>query len=500
MDIKTKENSHKTILNATGIFGFAQVLKMLVSIVGSKFVAIFLGPLGIGIVGLLNNTIAIISSLTSFGINITGVREVSLANAENDQNKFSERFIVLQRWSIFTSILGALATIIFSKLLSKLTFGTTDYYFWFVILSVNFVFSNISTSRIALLQGLRMIKSIAISNVVASVLITLVTLPIYYYFKIEGIIAVILVSSLINLLVNFYFTRNIKISKIQLSLSDTFQKGKPLMKMGFLLSINVIFGQICSYLIKLFLNGSGSSAEILGLFEVSSVILISYVGLIFNAMGTDFYPRITEVKNNNAKVRELVNDQIEMGLLLITPAIIFLYFGGPIIIKILYSNHFLKVLLIFKAALFAVIIKAVIWPLAYVILAKGDNKLYFKQEFISDLFLLVSTVVFYHYLGLMGIGIASMIQFLLYAFYIIPILKNKYDFSIRKDTFRIIIFCFLIGISASAVSFSIDYPDAYYPLGLILVFSIFYSCKELNKRVAIYSYFIKIKNKFKRHE
>ena len=65
------------------------------------------------------------------------------------------------------------------------------------------------------------------------------------------------------------------------------------MKMGFLLSINVIFGQICSYLIKLYLNGSGSSAEILGLFEVSSVILISYVGLIFNAMGTDFYPRIT---------------------------------------------------------------------------------------------------------------------------------------------------------------------------------------------------------------
>jgi O-antigen/teichoic acid export membrane protein len=217
-------------------------------------------------------------------------------------------------------------------------------------------------------------------------------------------------------------------------------------------------------------------------------------------MGTDFYPRITEVKNNNAKIRELVNDQIEMGLLLITPAIIFLYFGGPIIIKILYSNNFLKVLLIFKAALFAVIIKAVIWPLAYVILAKGDNKLYFKQEIISDLFLLVSTVVFYHYLGLMGIGIASMIQFLLYAFYIIPILKNKYDFSIRKDTFQIIIFCFLIGISASAVSFFIDYPDAYFPLGFILVFSIFYSYKELNKRVAIYSYFIKIKNKFKRHE
>jgi len=500
MEIKSTENSHKTILNATGIFGFAQAMKMLVSIVGSKFMAIYLGPFGIGIVGLLNNTVSIISSLTNFGINITGVREVGLANAEKDQKKFSKRFIILQRWSFFTSILGTLATICFSKLLSKLTFGNTDYYFWFVILSVNFVFANLSASRIALLQGLRMIKSIAISNVVASVLITLVTVPIYYFFKLDGIIAVILVSSLINLTVNFYFTRNIKISKISLSIAETFQKGKPLMKMGFLLSINVIFGQICSFLIKLYLNGNGSSAQILGLFEVSSVILISYVGLIFNAMGTDFYPRIIEIQNDNTKINELVNDQIEVGLLLITPAIIFLYFCGPFIVELLYSNQFLGVLLVFKAALFALIIKAIIWPLAFIILAKGDNKLYFKQEIISDLFLLISTVFFYHYFGLEGIGIASLIQFVLYAFYIIPILKNKYNFYIRKDTFKIISVCILIGISASAITFIIDYPYAYFSLGLILVFSIFYSYIELNKRVDIISYFKKLKNKFKRHE
>lgn len=500
MEIINKENSHKTILNATGIFGFAQVMKMVVSIVGSKFVALFLGPFGIGIVGLLNNTIAIISSITSFGITITGVREMSLANTDRDQNKFSERFIVLQRWSIFTSVLGALVTIIFSKQLSILTFGNSYYYFWFVILSVNFVFANLTATRIALLQGLRMIKSIAISNVISSVLITLFSVPIYYFLKLDGIISVLLLSSIINLIVNIYFTRNIKIHNLSLSYYETFQKGKSILKMGFLLSINVIFGQICSYLIKLYLNGNGSNVEIVGLFEVSSVILVSYVGLIFNAMGSDFYPRITEVQNDNSKVRELVNDQIEMGLLLITPAIIFLYFCGPILVKTLYSDNFLGVLLIFKAALFAVIVKVVIWPLAFIILAKGDNKLYFKLEIISDIFLLFSTLFLYHLLGLIGIGIASLIQFMLYALYVIPILKNKYNFSIRKDTLKIILVCFFMGISASAITFTIDYPYAYYPLGLILVFSIFYCYIELNKRVAIYSYFKKIKNKFKRDE
>lgn len=500
MEVKHKENSHKTILKATGIFGFAQAMKMIVGVVGSKFVAVFLGPIGIGTVGLLNNTIAIIGSLTSFGINITGVREVSLARAENDENKFSERYIVLQRWSLLVGLFGAIVTIIFSKLLSKWTFGTSEYYFWFVILSVNFVFSSLTASRVALLQGLRMVKSIAISNVVASILITFVTVPIYYFFKFDGIITVIIMSSLLSLGVNFYFTQNIKINAVKISLSDTFRKGIPLMKMGFLLSINVIFGQICSYLIKIYLNGNGSTAEILGFFEVSSVILISYVGMIFNAMGTDFYPRITAIQCDNSKIKELVNDQIEIGLLLITPAITLLYFCAPVLIQAFYTKEFLGVLLILRAALFAVIIKAIIWPLAFIILAKGDNKLYFKQEILSDLFLLLSTVILHHFFGLVGIGIASLLQFIIYAFYIIAILKKKFDFGIRKNTFKVIIVSSLIGFASCLITFTIDYPYAYFPLGSIFIISTLYSYKELDKRIVLFSYYLKIKNKFKRNE
>jgi alginate O-acetyltransferase complex protein AlgI len=47
-------------------------------------------------------------------------------------------------------------------------------------------------------------------------------------------------------------------------------------------------------------------------------------------------------------------------------------------------------------------------------------------------------------------------------------LKNKYDFSIRKDTLKIILVCLLIGMAASAITFTMHYPYAYYPLGIIL--------------------------------
>ena len=498
--ISEKENSHKTILKATGIFGFAQVMKMIVGIIGSKFVAIFLGPIGIGTLGLLNNTISIIGSLTSFGLGITSVREVTLANSEKDENKFSERITVLQKLAIIIGFFGAIITLVFSKLLSIWTFGTPDYYYWFVLLSVNFIISSLTTVRFSIMQGLRMVKSIAFSNVISSIFITIFSLPIYYFFKFNGIVAVILLSSLISLLVNYLFTRKVRILPSELSFLESIKNGIPLLKMGFLLSLNIIFGQICSYIIKIYLNGNGSSVEILGLFEVSSVILISYVGLVFSAMGTDFYPRLTSIQNDNLKVKELVNDQIEIGLLLITPAITFLYLVAPFLIQLLYTKEFLGVVLILKAALFAVIIKAIIWPLGFIILAKGETKLYFKQEIISDLFLLISTIVLYHFFGLVGIGIASFVQFSGYAFYILPVLKRKFEFNIRKETYKIIWISIAIGLLNCLMVFFLEYPFAHYPIVLIFLFSVVYSYKELDKRINIKSYYLKIRNKFKRHE
>lgn len=499
MQNNNTDSSHKEIIKATGLFGFAQVLKMVVSVIGTKFVALFLGPVGIGTVGLLNNTMGIIGSVTNFGLNITGVREVSSSHSNDDEKMFSERLTVLQRWFFIVGLFGAIVAILFSKLLSRWTFGKDENYFWFVILSVNFILVSISAGRSVMLQGLRKVKLIAVSNVLSSVFITLVTIPIYYFFKFDGIVPVILLSSLIGLLFNLYYTRNINIIEVNISFAETIRRGKPLLKVGFLLSINVIFGQICNYIIKLYLNGNGATAEILGFYEVSSVILLTYVGLVFNAMGTDFYPRLITIQSDDVKVNQIVNDQIEIGLLLVTPLISLLYLFSPFLIEILYTKDFLDVTLIFKAALFAVIIKTVMWPLAFIILAKGQNKLYFKQELLGDFLNISMTIVFYRLYGLEGIGLASVLNFTISGIYIYRILNKRFNFSIRKDTLKILLFSLFIGLTSCLVVFFVDYPLAYLILGILSSLSVFYSFRELDKRIDISSFYAKIRNKIKRH-
>ena len=468
------------------------------SLVGSKFVALFLGTTGIGTVGLLQNTLAIISSITGFGINISGVRMVALAKAQKDDVLFSKTVLVLKRWSIATGVLGILITFILAKPLSLWTFNSTEYVNWFLILSVNFIFSSLAVNKMVLLQGSRAMKAIAVSTVVYAVAVTSISVPIYYFFRMDGIVAVLVLTALLNFIINWFFARKIEVVPVSVTFKETISRGKEMIQLGFLLSINVIFGQITAYLLKLYFNFQHTTESVLGLYIVATTLLLTYVGMVFSAMSTDFYPRLTEVQADNKQVKELVNDQLEIALLLITPLIIVFYFFAPLVVTILYSTEFLNVVVILKWALFAIIIKAIIWPLAFIILAKGEKMLYFKQEIFSDAMNIGFTIVGYHYFGLIGIGLAMAANYIVYGVYVFYTVKQKFSFNFRKNTMGIILKSALLGtLAALTVSF-MDYPNAYWVLALLSALSVYISYTELNHRVDVKGYLMKIRNKFRR--
>ncbi len=464
---------------------------------GSKFVALFLGTTGIGTVGLLQNTLAIISSITGFGINISGVRMVALAKAQKDDVLFSKTVLVLKRWSIATGVLGILITFILAKPLSLWTFNSTEYVNWFLILSVNFIFSSLAVNKMVLLQGSRAMKAIAVSTVVYAVAVTSISVPIYYFFRMDGIVAVLVLTTLLNFIINWFFARKIEVVPVSVTFKETISRGKEMIQLGFLLSINVIFGQITAYLLKLYFNFQHTTESVLGLYIVATTLLLTYVGMVFSAMSTDFYPRLTEVQADNKQVKELVNDQLEIALLLITPLIIVFYFFAPLVVTILYSTEFLNVVVILKWALFAIIIKAIIWPLAFIILAKGEKMLYFKQEIFSDAMNIGFTIVGYHYFGLIGIGLAMAANYIVYGVYVFYTVKQKFSFNFRKNTMGIIFKSALLGtLAALTVSF-MDYPNAYWVLALLSALSVYVSYTELNHRVDVKGYVMKIRNKFR---
>jgi O-antigen/teichoic acid export membrane protein len=75
--MKNDQDLYRQILKATSIFGGVQFLGIIISIIHSKFIAVLLGPAGMGISGLLTSATALINSLTSFGLGTSAVRDVA---------------------------------------------------------------------------------------------------------------------------------------------------------------------------------------------------------------------------------------------------------------------------------------------------------------------------------------------------------------------------------------------------------------------------------------
>lgn len=477
---------HHIIFKNTGLFGFSQIIKIAVKLVTNKMAALFLGPFGIGLIGLIENILQLIQGFTNFGIAQSSVREIALVTDEtSDENLQEQRLLqIIYKWALATGILGFVVCLIFSTKISEVIFETSSDYKWIFILSFYFILNSVSTIRMAVLQAKKQVTAIVKYNILLAILTSIIASIGYYYFGLASIIPVILSTSLTGFLLSLYFTRNIKVLSTSISLKQVFNEGLPMAKLGLLLSVSVIFGQICFYSIRWFLK-ENYSYETLGIYQVSNTILVGYLGLVFTAMANDFYPRLCNYENDTKNFNNLINDQTEFALLFVVPAVIGLYLIAPYLIIFLYSKEFLDVVLILKIGLFAIILKALIWPIGFITLVKGNKLLYLKQNLLGDGVNLIASIVMFYYFGYMGLGLAMVVMFLLAGIYNYYIAVKLYQFSFRKETKNIIFISIVFGISAILLNYFSNFSTFNYYIIPLLFISIGYSFINLKKRLKL---------------
>ena len=183
--MKNHKSSYSSILKATSLFGGVQIISIIIKVIKSKFMALFLGAEGIGISGLLTSSLDLVSASTNFGLHISAVKDISEANASENKSRVAVVITVLKKILWITGILGLISTIVFSSVLSEIAFGTSEYSLAFVWLSITLLFTQLTSGHLVLLQGLQKLKFLAKANLLGSFTGTLVTIPLYYFFRIK---------------------------------------------------------------------------------------------------------------------------------------------------------------------------------------------------------------------------------------------------------------------------------------------------------------------------
>ncbi|MEJ5268102.1 MAG: O-antigen translocase [Bacteroidales bacterium] len=487
-------SSYRQIFKATSLFGGVQVFNIIIAIIRSKIIAVLLGPTGMGISGLFTSTTSLVGSLTNFGLGTSAVRNISEARETNDNGRISKVITVLSQLLWITGVLGLLLTFILAPTLSKLTFGNENYTIAFRWLSITLLFTQLTSGQNVLLQGMRQLKFLAQANLIGSAVGLLISVPLYYFYRIDGIVPALIISSFASLIITWSFSRRIKTVPTKVNKQEMLSEGKSMLTMGFMLSLSGLITTAASYIIRAYISNTGSLDDV-GLYNAGFAIIGTYVGLIFTAMGTDYYPRLSGIAQDNVKAKELMNQQAEIALLIMGPILcIFLIFANWAVI-LLYSTKFTPINGMIQWSALGMYFKAASWSIAFIFLAKGAANLFFWNEFIANMYILLLNMVGYHFLGLNGLGISFMLGYFLYLIQVYIITRKKYGFSFNRLFFNLFFIQFLLGVGCYFIIFFAPTPWAYIGGTLLIGISAFHSIVELNKRLDIKGAIVNIKKK-----
>ncbi|MBL0736921.1 oligosaccharide flippase family protein [Flavobacterium sp. GN10] len=474
--------SYQQILKATSIFGSVQFLTILFSVIRTKIIAVFIGPAGMGIIALLNSTLNLIGGVTGLGIETSAIKSISENYKEDDGKSVSKIVEIVKRIMLFTGILGAFLTIVFSKYISILSFGNDSQMYSLIFLSVTLIFKQLTSSQMVVLQGLRKLKLLAKANLYGNLFGLLFSIPIYYFLGIDAIVPTIILSSFAAFVFAFYYASKVQLQKESIHKSQLLSEGKSIIQLGIMLTISSLLTLLSAYLTQIYISNV-SSTEQVGLYSAGFTLLNSYVGTIFTVMSTDYYPRLAAINSDNTKVRTAVLQQSYISILIITPIIVLFLTFVPFIVKVLYSSKFLVIISMVCFGIIGMLFRAVSFSMGYILIAKGDSGLFTKTAIGFNTLSLMLNVAGYYFYGLEGLGISFLVYSIFHFFALKVITKKNYNFYFDKKISMTFFTCFLLCIT----SFFVRYIELTILRSLLMailcIITIAYFLYEINREI-----------------
>lgn len=398
-------HSYGQILKSSSIIGGAQALTYLIRMIRTKLVAILLGPGGVGLVGLYESAINLVGTFSGLGITSSGVRQVAEAVGSADDKRIGRTILVLRRACWFTGILGTLLTVSLAWPLSVWTFGNGERAWAIAVLGVTLLLANISGGQMSFIQGIRRIGDLARFQVLSVIAGTTISVGLYAWLGERGIIPVLLISAAVNLGLSWWLARRVKVPYVKVTWPETMREARHLVSLGLAFMWSAVLvagvGLASSVLIA---RNFGIDAN--GIYQAAWAISGVFAGFILNAMGTDFYPRLTTVASDNTALNRLVNEQTEVGILLALPGLLGTLVFSPLVIQLFYSAKFVKAGDLLPWFVLGIFGRVISWPLGYILLAKGAARWFAGTETFFNALHIVMIWVGLRWVGLLGVAIA----------------------------------------------------------------------------------------------
>ena len=481
-----KSDSYSHVLKYTGVFGGVQGVGILVGIIRNKLVAMILGPTDMGLVSLFNSTINLLSNSTNLGISMSAVKNISEAYDKGDKDKLRHSVKMIRSWCLLTALLGMFVCIVCSPLLSRWTFGWGDHTLHFVLLSCVVGMMAVTGGELAILKGTRCLRKLATISVYNILAALFTSVPLYYFFGEAAIVPSLIVMAFTQMLLTISYSYKLyplRVSRDRHLLGE----GMSMVRLGVAFVMAGILGSGAEFVIRSYLSYN-SSLETVGLYSAGYMMTITYASMVFSAMETDFFPRLSACKGGITTTNTIVNRQIEVSFLLMAPMLVFFLIALPILLPLLYTGQFTGVIGMMQVMVFAIYLRALKLPIAYLPLAKGDSWSYLLLEAIYDVVIVVLVILAFNRWGLLGCGVAMVVASVIDFVVLLVFTHYTYGFHLSSSVKLYALMQLPLGMVAYLLTF-VNIPWVYWGGGILLgIASATISLTILRRKTTLWEY------------
>lgn len=439
------KKSYGEILKSSSIMGGAAVFTMLFGMIRTKFAAIYLGSMGVGVIASYTAIQGLIGIIAGLGIQSSAVREIVVATGKSDARSLGRVVLTVRRVCWLTGLVGMLTMIMFSPLLSRLTFNSETYTLDIAALGIVIFLNNLSGWRLALLQGMRRISEMARVNVIGAVLSMIIAIAFYHVLGLRGVVPSLVFIAAMQLIIAWRFTYLIPVPLVTFAWKDSLLEAKSMVKMGFVLMWNGLLVSAVGYF-TIYLITNNASLHAVGLYSAAFMLSGISVNFILGAMAADYYPRLTSVAHDDVLLNRLTNEQTEIGVLLALPGLLGTLVLAPMIINVFYSSEFLGAINLLQWFVVGCLARVISWPLGFIILALGKGRWFLLTETSGNFAHLALLAIGLRWFDVEGIAIAFFVVNFIYIAAVYLVCRNLTGFGWSNSSRQILLFALVITI------------------------------------------------------